>query len=224
MRRALDGTPPITSYHGQPTNMGLFGKHLGYDYGVGVGTPIKAPVDGVIRMQGDSGANSVGLYIELDGGGYYHRFLHLSKINTQVGQTVKEGNVIALSGNTGVTTGAHLHHDTRRPSVWNQSFDNYIDWEAKLKAATQPPVNNWTVTPDCVGKTLYLKPYVERWRVYSTSQQPIIGKEKAFLLPKYYGGLSYKILAVSPFPQTVQIQTTYFGVVNIYVDQDAEIR
>lgn len=222
MRRPIDGSPRITSRHGQVTGMGLFGRHLGYDYAVPTGTPVKASVNGTIRMiaSGGSGGNQ----IELDGGGYWHRFLHLQKAVVAVGQYVREGQIIGYSGNTGITTGPHLHHDVRRPSPWNQSFDNYIDWEAKLAAIVTPPVPGVPNVSGSVGKILYLKPHVDKWRVYPTTVCPKAGLEKAFLNPKKYGGLSYRILAVAPCPQTVEIQTTYFGRVRIYVDADAEIR
>lgn len=137
-RRALDGNPKITSRHGGYTPYGFYNKHLGYDYGVAIGHSVKAPESGKITAVGNSGANSVGLYVYLDGK-YSHRFLHLSKQTVKVGQTVKEGQEIGKTGNTGFTTGPHLHHDTRRKgSAWNASFANYIDWEAYIKPAPAP--------------------------------------------------------------------------------------
>lgn len=219
MRRAINGIPIITSRHGQRTFMGLFGRHLGYDYSLPIGTPVYAPEAGTIRMVTYSDA--VGNSIELGSAGYYHRFLHLNKFNVKVGQVVKEGALIGWSGNTGKTTGPHLHHDTRVPSAWNASFSNFIDWEAKLvqpSTPTAPPVN-----PSVVGKTVYLSPSVEKWRVYRPGVKPQAGKEIAYILPKKYGGLSYKILAVT-FPNTVEIQTQSFGRVGIYLDKDATIK
>lgn len=219
MRRPLDSYIKISSKHGQATFMGLFGKHLGYDYAVGVGTPVYAPEAGTIRMVTYSA--SVGNAIELGSAGYYHRFLHLSKFNVSVGQKVTEGQLIGWTGNTGKTTGPHLHHDTRVPSAWNASFSNFIDWEAKLVQPSIPgtPIVNQSV----VGKTVYLSASVEKWRVYHVNQKPQSGKEIAFILPKKYGGLSYKILGVT-FPNTVIIQTQSFGRVGIYLDKDATIK
>ncbi len=142
MRRAVHGNPTITSRHGQRTNMGMYGKHLGYDYLV-VNQPVVAPESMVITglFYGGSGGN----YIEARGK-YTHRFLHLSRhsvfkrFNVSVGQTIPEGTEFARSGNTGVTTGAHLHHDTRKNGTsWNSGFDNYVDWE-NIIAVAPPPV------------------------------------------------------------------------------------
>jgi len=219
MRRAIEGIPKITSRHGQRTFMGLFGRHLGYDYSLVVGIPVYAPEAGTIRMVNFS--TVVGNQIELGSSGYYHRFLHLSRTNVKVGQVVKEGALIGWSGNTGKTTGPHLHHDVRVPSAWNASFGNFVDWEAKLvqpSTPTKPPVNS-----SVVGKTVYLSARVEKWRVYNVTVKSQAGKEIAFILPKKYGGLSYKILATT-FPNTVVIQTQSFGRVGIYLDKDATVK
>jgi hypothetical protein len=80
------------------------------------------------------------------------------------------------------------------------------------------------VDASVVGKTLYLKPYVKRWRVYPPDKEPRIGNEKAFVCPAEFGGLSYSILAVTGYPQVVRIKTQMFGECNIFVDGDAEIR
>lgn len=222
MRRALDGNPQITNPHGA-AGWGHFGKHLGYDYGARTGTPVFAPVGGTVNMVTSGGSG--GTMIQLDGG-YWHRFLHLNTVHVRVGQRVTEGQHIADSGATGNVTGPHLHHDVRRAgTAWNAAYEYYVDWEAKLREAAQPTTAGApVVNSEVVGKTLYLKPTVDKWRVYRIDTQPKVGSELAFLNPAKYGGLSYRINGVSQHAQTVQIQTQMFGNVNIYVDKDAEIR
>lgn len=141
MRRATSGYSSISSVHGQPTNLGSFGKHLGYDY-AGNGMVVVAPEDMTVIATGTS--STVGNYIEARGK-YTHRFLHLKRhsifraVGVSVGQFIPEGTVIATSGNTGFTTGPHLHHDTRENfTAWNASFSNYVDWEKMLAAVTPP--------------------------------------------------------------------------------------
>lgn len=143
MRRATSGYTKISSVHGQATGMGLFGKHLGYDY-AGSGMVVVAPEDMTVIATGTS--KKVGNFIEARGK-YTHRFLHLKRhsifkaVSVSVGQFIPEGTVIAISGNTGITTGPHLHHDTRKNfTAWDASFSNYVDWE-KLIAVTPPPSN-----------------------------------------------------------------------------------
>lgn len=145
MRRAVDGNPIQTSYHGQK-GTGHFGKHLGYDYLVKFAN-VKAPVDMTITGLFSGGAG--GNYIEANDGTYTHRFLHLASFGVRVGQRVREGQVIALSGNTGAVTGSnggyHLHHDVRRQGTkWNAGFSNYVDWEKLLtRSNDMPPRDTW---------------------------------------------------------------------------------
>lgn len=156
-RRALDGSPKINTRHGQ-SGFGYFGKHLGYDYGVPTGTPVKAPVSGKIRSVSSGGAG--GNIIEMEGGGLYHRFLHLQTFHVKTGQQVNEGQIIATSNNTGTTSGSHLHHDTRKPSAWNASFNNYVDWEKIIAAAPLPPSGGLDMP--AVGARIQLIPTITR--------------------------------------------------------------
>ena len=86
--------------------------HLGTDYAVTIGTKVYATGDGVIQRNGKHFA--AGNYIVLKNSRRYTtRFLHLSKSYVRKGQHVKMGDLIALSGNTGRTTGPHLHFEFR---------------------------------------------------------------------------------------------------------------
>lgn len=84
--------------------------HNGTDFPLPIGTPIIAPADGIVtRIENHPFA---GKYIEIQHfGGYKTRYLHLSRFNVQRGQRVTRGQRIALSGNTGRSTGPHLHYE-----------------------------------------------------------------------------------------------------------------
>ena len=85
--------------------------HKGVDFGVPIGTPIIAPADGVVEHVAYQ-ANGAGRYIKLRHGGQYTTvYMHLSRSLVRVGQSVKKGERIALSGNTGRSTGPHLHYE-----------------------------------------------------------------------------------------------------------------
>jgi murein DD-endopeptidase MepM/ murein hydrolase activator NlpD len=201
--------------------MGFFGRHLGVDYATPVGTPVKSPCHATVIETGYSG--SVGLYIILkeDGNGRIHRLLHLNSEAVSVGQHVSEGQLIGASGQTGTNiTGPHLHWDVRRANTtWNASFDNYSNPESLVAQAAPKPDSN--VTPDDVGKTIYLSPKVSAWKVYRIGTTAQV----ATLNPKKFGGLAYRILGIDTFrPQRVIIQTSYYGRVALPVDTDAEIR
>lgn len=80
-----------------------------------------------------------------------------------------------------------------------------------------------------IGKILYLHP-VSVWHVYKVGSQPILSNTIGYLVPKNYNhgpsgepGLTYPILGVSKYPNTVTIKTDTYGMVDIYVDGDAQI-
>lgn len=109
----------ITSPFGwrQAPNAKASRGHKGIDIGVNVGTPVKAPADGTVYTRGYD-ANGYGYYMDINHGninGYNitTRYGHLSKFVGRNGAKVKQGQVIALSGNTGNSTGPHLHFEIR---------------------------------------------------------------------------------------------------------------
>lgn len=88
--------------------------HNGVDFGTPTGTPIKAALAGVISGTGNTdavkGCYSYGKWILVKhANGLSTLYAHLSSINVSVGESVKTGGVIGLSGNTGYSTGPHLH-------------------------------------------------------------------------------------------------------------------
>ncbi len=100
----------ISSPYGYRANpfTGLRTFHSAVDIVVSVGTPIKATSDGKVA---DTGYNSVfGNYIILKhDSGYQSLYAHLSRINVKEGGYISRGTAIGLSGNTGQSTGPHLH-------------------------------------------------------------------------------------------------------------------
>ena len=84
--------------------------HSGIDIAVPTGTPVRAPADGVVILASDHPFTLEGNLLMVDHGmGLNSAFLHLSKIEVAVGDHVRQGQVIALSGATGRATGPHLH-------------------------------------------------------------------------------------------------------------------
>ncbi len=89
--------------------------HEGIDISVPEGTPIRAAADGtVILMQSEYESGGYGNYTCIDhGGGLSTCYAHQSSFATSVGARVSQGDVIGLSGNTGHSTGPHLHFEVR---------------------------------------------------------------------------------------------------------------
>lgn len=90
------------------------GSHNGVDFGVPTGTPIKAAGNGIIEGVGDTDAVCPGasfgkwVFIRYDNG-LASTYGHLSVISAVKGQRVHTGDVVGYSGNTGYSTGPHLH-------------------------------------------------------------------------------------------------------------------
>jgi murein DD-endopeptidase MepM/ murein hydrolase activator NlpD len=116
----------ITSVTGYRLLYGGLEMHSGLDLGVSEGTPIYAPGSGEVSSTGYN--DSSGNYIEIvmkDGGSetVYVTYMHLSSIDVSSGQVLSEGQVIGLSGNTGRSTGPHLHiQAVKGASVLNPLF------------------------------------------------------------------------------------------------------
>ncbi len=90
------------------------GSHSGVDFRASIGTEVKSMADGTVIGTGDTDVYCRGasfgkwVFIKYDSG-LSSTFGHLSYIKAQVGQRVNTGDVVALSGNTGHSTGPHLH-------------------------------------------------------------------------------------------------------------------
>lgn len=83
--------------------------HNGVDFVVDTGTPILATGPGRVEAAGYEGQN--GYRVSIDHGyGYRSVYCHLSKVQVKPGEQVKRGQVVALSGNTGRSSGPHLHY------------------------------------------------------------------------------------------------------------------
>lgn len=101
----LPARGPITQQYGKVSSRG---KHQGVDIGVPVGTPVVAPDNGTVISAGNAGSRA-GIGVVIQSGNQVHKLFHLSQVKVSAGDMVKKGQVVALSGNTGRSTGPHLH-------------------------------------------------------------------------------------------------------------------
>ena len=123
--------------------------HRGLDFAVNTGAPIYAPADGVVQVVRKSDKGS-GNFLRISHSfGITSSYSHLKSFTVRTGQFIKKGDVIAYSGNSGLTSGPHLHYEIRfvgrplnpRPFVdWN--IDNFesifkkqkgIQWDSLVK-------------------------------------------------------------------------------------------
>ena len=86
--------------------------HEGLDYSADIGTPVYATGDGTVELAGWN--KGYGNSIDISHGyNYLTRYAHLSEILVRQGQKVRRGDMIGKVGNTGKSTGPHLHYEVR---------------------------------------------------------------------------------------------------------------
>lgn len=117
------GYHSIDSAHATP--------HTGIDFAVPTGTEIHAPLDGVVSAVRDYGHTNLGksVFVQTPDGQQY-AVGHLSEIDVTKGQEIHHGDLLGLSGNTGHSTGPHLHfgvYDTQGHPIdpGNVTFDAF---------------------------------------------------------------------------------------------------
>ncbi|WED23131.1 M23 family metallopeptidase [Vibrio sp. JC009] len=159
LRMIPNGSPVKTGYISSGYGMRTHpvtkkrSMHRGIDLAVNTGTPIYAPADGVVEVTRKSNQGS-GNYLRLmHSFGITSSYSHLKAFKVKNGDFVQKGDLIGLSGNTGLSAGAHLHYEVRfigrsmnpRPFV-NWSIDNFesifkinkgIKWDYLIKRVEQ---------------------------------------------------------------------------------------
>lgn len=103
----------VTSRYGarEPTDI-ISANHYGIDIGASIGTEIVASTDGTVEQVSEEG--EYGKHIKIRNGEAVTLYAHCSELLVEEGQKVKQGEKIALVGDTGKATGPHLHFEIRR--------------------------------------------------------------------------------------------------------------
>lgn len=138
MRTPLDGAR-ITSLFGERVHPVFHDVrlHKGVDFGCGIGTHIFAAADGVVDYAGPASGFGVLLKLRHEGG-LETWYGHLSGFpeGVGVGAAVKQGQLVALSGNVGFSTGPHLHYEVHKDGVAVDPKD-YLDVQGAMSGAGQ---------------------------------------------------------------------------------------
>ena len=104
---------PLTSPYGLRTLGSRLDMHHGVDLGVPIGTAVHAMSAGRVFVAGPK--SGYGLAVMIDhGAGWVTLYGHLDRVDVGVGDRVRAGQRIGLSGNTGLSTAPHLHFELRR--------------------------------------------------------------------------------------------------------------
>lgn len=107
--------------------------HNGIDLGMATGTPVYASDDGVVQFEGWGQNNSwmgnpAGICVLLRHGWGYTGYAHMSSTIVDIGQSVSRGQLLGYSGNTGASTGPHLHWETLPPNPdWRNGFAGRVN-------------------------------------------------------------------------------------------------
>lgn len=105
------------------------GRHTGVDFGAPVGTQVRSAGNGIVTAVGNQGAYGNVVKVR-QADGTTALYAHLSGSNVKAGQKVRAGQPIAKSGNTGRSTGAHLHFEIRSRDRYGGDVNPY-DWMSK---------------------------------------------------------------------------------------------
>lgn len=137
-RQPFEGYWPITQNYGETITSKF---HTGIDYGCPEGTPILASSDGtVMTAKTDMSPNGgYGKYIVIQHkDGKSTLYGHLSRFVAIAGQNVVQSEIIGYSGNTGNSTGPHLHFEARK--VWNDYRTYFDPMDLPLMSMYQPAI------------------------------------------------------------------------------------
>jgi hypothetical protein len=131
-KRLSQEYPVSQAYGVKNSHYALTGRHIGIDWACPIGTPIHAPVDGEVVETGISPTLGNFAYFQYSHKGktYVDRILHLHKRPTK--RVLKAGDVIAVSGNTGDSTGPHVHVDSWVDSIQIDKI-NKTNWDVLTK-------------------------------------------------------------------------------------------
>lgn len=164
--------------------------HLGWDLAANVGTKVLAVADGVVvgpsraAYSNDPYGWGVALWIS-HGNGVFSFYGHLSQRIAQPGQVVKQGDVVALTGNTGRSTGPHLHFavSTKHPDAfvnWNDVSPGWVDHTPYLghfvagptefEGTVQPSMQSSRTDPSIKNEGVeeFFNQWIDRFQTYET--------------------------------------------------------
>ncbi|MER5442243.1 M23 family metallopeptidase [Streptomyces sp. NPDC002790] len=131
-KKAKSWIDPVKHYelsagYSQGGSMWASGHHSGQDFAVSTGTDVMAAHSGTVVKAGGNGAGDGPAYgnaiVIKHGNGTYSQYAHLSRIDVKVGDTVTTGDHIAKSGDTGNSSGPHLHFEIRKTADYGSAIN-----------------------------------------------------------------------------------------------------
>ncbi|WP_409470477.1 M23 family metallopeptidase [Streptomyces sp. HC307] len=138
-KKAASWTRPVKSYRLSASYAQAGGMwqstHSGQDFAVPTGTRVVAAHGGTVVKAGGNGAGDGPAYgnavVIKHGNGTFSQYAHLARVDVKVGQIVATGQRIALSGNTGNSSGPHLHFEIRTTANYGTAINPVAFLRAK---------------------------------------------------------------------------------------------
>lgn len=179
------------------SQLGMKG-HNGVDFACLIGTPVYACHDGTIQFSDIDSVMSLTVSIDSIDGTLRTLYCHLSESKVKVGQVVKRGDLIALSGNTGrFTTGPHLHLGCRTlpaqmENGWNGASNpfNYFDGSYPNSQQSVNPIAVPALPQHFIDFQSALKVFQEKEGFKS---YPLVGINTKKALNKYLTNIKYNL-------------------------------
>ena len=111
----------ITTAYKKPGKMWSKGYHTGVDFAVPTGTPVLAVADG--KIENANWGKSYGNQVVQKVAGGWVIYAHLNAVRVKPGTLVKKGQIVGESGNSGNSSGPHLHLEYRSKLRWSDGVD-----------------------------------------------------------------------------------------------------
>jgi murein DD-endopeptidase MepM/ murein hydrolase activator NlpD len=111
----------VTAAYGIPGDW-IAGHHTGIDLALPVGTPVRSVGSGRVALAGWGGDYGLRVMVRMDDG-HHTLFAHLSDVEVRPGARVGYGTLVGFSGNTGRSSGPHLHFEVRRTPDYGSDID-----------------------------------------------------------------------------------------------------
>ena len=164
------------------------GKYHGaIDILIPVGTPVRAVADGVVIRATQTDSGDAGIWVALRHdqlGGVVTRSMHFSKNLVKLGDRVRKGQQIGFSGNTGRSSGPHLHFDIKVPEAML----------SVIAAAAGKPATGWLPNQSPYGWGVPAEPWipVDSYRASTAAEDARLGVKLYSEMP--HGGFFVKLL------------------------------
>ena len=193
-RQPFDGNYPVSQQYGEKTTNPK--GHAGIDYACPEGTPILASAEGIVVFAGWDNTGYGNCVIIQHNDNNATLYAHLSRICVVLRQKVEQGQVIGYSGNTGNSTGPHLHFEIRRN--WKDA-DSHFDPSTVIGTDVSAPEHDTVLESDfeagdlleveCpLGAKGFTNPTFTDWSAYPKGSQFVYTGESAI---RSSNGLKY---------------------------------